>query len=249
MKNKQTFPSEKVTLPSKGLLYPKESPLSKGVIEMKYMTAREEDVLTNQSLIQKGTVIDELLKSLIITPDVDYNDLLVGDKNAIMVAARVLGYGADYSFTYNNEEHSVDLTTIKDKLMDESLVIDGKNEFHFTLPASKVEVTFKLLTHGDENKLSNELKGLKKLNKNATPEVSTRMKHMITSVNGDVETKTIREFVDNNLLARDARDLRNYASKIQPGVDLSFDYEDIRGDLKRVDLPIEVGFFWPDASV
>ena len=99
MEKKQTFPSEKVTLPSKGLLYDKKSPLSKGVIEMKYMTAREEDILTNQNYIQKGTVIDELLKSLIVTPDIDYNDLLVGDKNAIMVAARVLGYGADYTFT------------------------------------------------------------------------------------------------------------------------------------------------------
>ena len=106
-KNKQSFQSEKVTLQSKGLLYPKESPLSKGVIEMKYMTAREEDILTNQNLIQKGIVIDELLKSLIVTPGVDYNDLLVGDKNAIMVAARILGYGADYSFTYNNEQQSI----------------------------------------------------------------------------------------------------------------------------------------------
>ena len=248
-KNKQTFPSEKVTLPSRGLLYSKESPLSKGVIEMKYMTAREEDILTNQSLIQKGTVIDELLKSLIITPGVDYNDLLVGDKNAIMVAARVLGYGADYSFTYNNEQQSVDLTKVEDKLMDESLVIDGQNEFHYTLPTSKIEVTFKFLTHGDERALENELKGLRKLNKNSSPDVSTRMKHMITSIKGDRERKTIREFVDNTLLARDARELRNHASDIQPDVDLSFDYEDIRGDLQRVDIPIEVSFFWPDAGI
>ena len=250
MKEKtNTFPTEKVTLPSKGLLYPKSSPLSKGVVEMKYMTAREEDILTNQSLIQKGTVIDELLKSLIVTKGVDYNDLLVGDKNAIMVAARVLGYGADYTFTYNNEQHTVDLTQVEDKNMDESLVENNENKFYFTLPASKVEVTFKLLIHGDEQKLQNEIKGLKKLNKLNAPEVSTRMKHMITSVNGDSETKTIREFVDNSLLARDARELRNYASKIQPDGDLAFDYEDVRGDLVRVDLPIEVGFFWPDASV
>tara|TARA_R110001592_G_scaffold178075_1_gene418652 strand:+ start:3900 stop:4649 length:750 start_codon:yes stop_codon:yes gene_type:complete len=249
MEKKQTFPSEKVTLPSKGLLYPKESPLSKGSIEMKYMTAREEDILTNQNYIQKGIVIDELLKSLILTEGVDYNDLLVGDKNAIMVAARILGYGADYSFTYNNEQHTINLTEINDKSMDESLIKDSKNEFHFTLPTSKVEVTFKLLTHGDEKTLEAEIKGLKKLNKTSSPDVSTRMKHMITAVNGDVERKTIREFVDNTLLARDARKLRNYSSDIQPDVDLSFDYEDIRGDLQRVDIPIEVGFFWPDASV
>ena len=249
MENKQTFPSEKVTLPSKGLLYPKNSPLSKGVIEMKYMTAREEDILTNQTLIQKGEVIDELLKSLIVTKGVDYNDLLVGDKNAIMVAARVLGYGADYSFTYNNEEHTINLSEIEDKTMDESLIKDGENKFYFTLPTSKVEVTFKLLSHGDEKALEAELKGLRKLNKNASPDVSTRMKHMITSVNSDSEKKTIREFVDTTLLARDARELRNYVADIQPDVDLAFDFEDSRGDLKRVDIPIEVGFFWPDASV
>ena len=249
MEKKQTFPSEKVTLPSKGLLYDKKSPLSKGVIEMKYMTAREEDILTNQNYIQKGIVIDELLKSLIITPNVDYNDLLVGDKNAIMVAARILGYGADYTFTYNNEEQSINLTEVEDKPFDETLITDCKNEFHFTLSASKIEVTFKLLTHGDEKILENEIKGLKKLNKVKTTDVSTRMKHMITSVNGDSERKTIREFVDTTLLARDARELRNYAASIQPDVDLSFDYEDLRGDLKRVDIPIEVGFFWPDASV
>ena len=247
--DKQKFQSEQVTLPSKGFLYPKDSPLSKGVIEMKYMTAREEDILTNQSLIQKGTVIDELLKSLIVTKGVDYNNLLVGDKNAIMVAARVLGYGADYSFTYNNEQQSIDLTKIEDKHMDESLIVDGQNEFSYILPTSKIEVTFKLLTHGDEKVLENELKGLRKLNKNASPDVSTRMKHMITSVNGDRERKTIREFVDNTLLARDARELRNYASDIQPDIDLSFDYEDVRGDLQRVDIPIEVSFFWPDAGL
>ena len=249
MEKKQTFPSEKVTLPSKGLLYPKESPLSKGFIEMKYMTAREEDILTNQSLIQKGEVIDELLKSLIVTSGVDYNDLLVGDKNAIMVAARVLGYGADYEFTYNNEKQKINLTEIKDIPMDESLIEDGKNNFTYTLPTSKIEVTFKLLTHGDEKALENELKGLKKLNKKSSPDLSTRMKHIITSVNGDSERKAIREFVDTTFLARDTRELRNYVAGMQPDVDLSFDYEDSRGDLQRVDIPIEVSFFWPDASI
>ena len=216
---------------------------------MKYMTAREEDILTNQNLIQKGIVIDELLKSLIVTENVDYKDLLVGDKNAIMVAARILGYGSEYSFTYNNETQTINLTEIEDKTMDESLIIDGQNEFSYSLPTSKIEVTFKLLTHGDEKALENELKGLRKLNKNSSPDVSTRMKHMITSVSGDRERKTIREFVDTTLLARDARELRNYSSDIQPDVDLSFEYEDARGDLQKVDIPIEVQFFWPDASI
>ena len=110
---KHQFPTEEVTLPSKGLLYPKESPLSKGVVEIKYMTAKEEDILTNQNYIQKGTVIDKLLKSLIVTP-IDYNDLLTGDKNAILIAARILGYGKDYDFKYQDEDASVDLSELED---------------------------------------------------------------------------------------------------------------------------------------
>jgi hypothetical protein len=243
-----TFPSEEVTLPSKGLLYPEGSPLRKGVIEMKYMTAKEEDILTNPNLIENGTVIDKLLQSLIVTP-IDYNTLLTGDKNAILVAARVLGYGADYTFTYRGEEIDIDLTTIEDKILDESLVVEGKNEFHFTLPTSKVNITMKFLTHADERKIDNELKGLKKLNKNMTSDVTTRMKYIITSVDGDYEQKTIREFVDNQFLARDARELRNYIEKIQPSVDLSYDYEDQRGNVKKIDIPVGIKFFWPDASI
>ena len=243
-----TFPSEEVTLPSKGLLYPEGSPLRKGVIEMKYMTAKEEDILTNPNLIENGTVIDKLLQSLIVTP-IDYNTLLTGDKNAILVAARVLGYGADYSFTYKGEEINIDLTTIEDKIIDESLVVEGKNEFHFILPTSKVNVTFKFLTHADERKIDNELKGLKKLNKNITSDVTTRMKYIITSVDSDHEQKTIRDFVDKQFLARDARELRNYIEKIQPSVDLSYDYEDQRGNVKKIDIPVGIKFFWPDASI
>jgi len=245
---KHQFPTEEVTLPSKGLLYPKESPLSKGVIEMKYMTAREEDILTNQNYIENGTVIDKLMQSLIVTP-IDYNDLLVGDKNAILVAARILGYGKDYNFKYNGEEIEVDLTQIEDKPLDESLLKEGKNEFSFTLPTSKTEINFKFLTHKDEKAIDAELKGIKKLNKNASAEMSTRLKHLITAVNGDYEKKTIRDFVDNQLLAIDSRALRNYITEIQPDTNLTFNYEARNGDFVDIDIPININFFWPDASI
>jgi len=247
-KTKQLFPAEEVTLPSKGLLYPKDSPLRKGIIEMKYMTAKEEDILTNPNLIENGTVIDKLLKSLIVT-DINYNTLLTGDKDAILVAARVLGYGKDYTFNHRGEEINIDLTTIKDKQLDEKLVIDGKNEFSYTLPTAKKEITFKFLTHGDEQKIQRELKGLKKLNKEVTRELSTRMKYVITSIDGDYEQKTIREFVDTQFLARDARELRNYIKKIQPSVDLSYDYEDQSGNTVKISIPVGIGFFWPDATI
>ena len=248
MENKQQFPAEEVTLPSKGLLYPKNSPLSKGVIEMKYMTAREEDILTNQNLIANGTVIDKLLQSLILTK-VKYEDILLGDKNAILIAARILGYGADYHFNYKGENLEVDLSTLKDKMMDESKIIDGKNEFTFTLPTSKKEITFKLLTHGDEIKITQELKGLKKINKDSSNGGTTRMKHTIISVDGNSEISFIRKFVDNEFLARDARELRKYIRKIQPDVDLSYTHEDGRGNPITIDIPVGIQFFWPDATI
>ena len=153
------IPTETVTLPSKGLLYPESSLLAKGQIEMKYMTAKEEDILTNANYIKNGTVIDKLLQSLIITP-IDYNELLIGDKNAILIAARILGYGKDYVVNINNQEINVDLTELKDKTVDETLFKRGVNEFSFTLPNSDNNVTFKLLTHGDEQKIEAEIKGM-----------------------------------------------------------------------------------------
>ncbi len=248
MEQTQQFPAEEVTLPSKGLLYPEESPLRSGIIEMKYMTAKEEDILTNANFIQNGTVIDKLLQSLIVTK-FDYNDLLIGDKNAILVAARILGYGGEYTFTQNGQEYTVNLADLKDKPLDESLVADGKNEFKFTLPTSKIEITFKFLTHKDEKAIATEIKGLTKLNTKGNFSSTTNLKHVITSVNGEYDNKIIRNFVDNQLLARDARELRNYINKIQPNVDLSFEHEDIRGNITTKSIPVGVNFFWPDAAV
>jgi hypothetical protein len=239
------LPTETIELPSKGLLYPEGHPLSNGTIEIKYMTAKEEDILTNQNYIQNGTVLDKLLKSLIVTK-FDYNDLVIGDKNAIMIAARILGYGAEYKFTYNGIEETVDLSEIDNKPLDESLYTKGQNEFTFTLPASNNEITFKFLTHGDEVKISKELEGLKRIKKEESPELTTRLKYIITSINGDQESKTIREFIDQAFLARDARAFREHISKIQPDVDLTFFPS---SSTKSISLPIGINFFWPDANL
>jgi hypothetical protein len=239
--NKLKLPTEVIELPSKGLLYSKDNPLSSGKIEMKYMTAREEDILTNQSYIQNGTMIDKLLQSLIITK-FNYDDLLIGDKNAILIAARILGYGKDYEFTYKGENHTVDLTQLENKPFDESLFTQGLNEFSYTLPHTDTDITFRLLTHGDEKKIQSELKGLKKINQ-SNPEGSTRLKYILTSVGGNRELKDIREFVDNYLLAKDARELRNYIVKIQPDVDLTFFPDSGDGPLP---LPIGPSFLYPD---
>ena len=239
--SKFKFPTEMVDLPSKGLLYSEGNPLSTGKVEMKYMTAKEEDILTNQNYIKKGIVIDKLLESLITSP-INYNDLLIGDKNAIMIAARVLGYGKDYTFMYNGEETTIDLSEIESKLVREDLIVRGKNEFEFTLPHSKNKITFKLLTHGDEKSIDREIEGLKKINKNVSQDLSTRMKHVITSVNGNYETKDVRDFVGNYMLAKDSRALREYIKEVQPDIDLNVTLD----SGEEISLPITMNFFWPD---
>jgi hypothetical protein len=239
--NKLNIPTEIVELPSQGLIYPESSPLSSGKIEMKYMTAKEEDILTNQNYISKGTVLDELIKSLIVS-DINYDDLCVGDKNGILIASRILGYGKDYSFTWGGEEQTIDLTTIENKLIDPKLFKKGVNELTFTLPATNNVITFKLLTGHDEKKIKAEIDGLKKINKNSSTELSTRLKFMITSINGNHDPKDIRDFVDI-MLARDSRALREYIKEVQPDVDLTFFPN---GSGEKVSLPIGLSFFWPD---
>jgi len=246
------LPTEIVTLPSKGLLYPKDSPLSKGEIEMKYMTAKEEDILSNVNFIRQGTVIDKLLQSLIVTP-FNFDELLIGDKNAILVAARVLGYGKDYPFSYTNSrgqevEAVIDLSLVKEKSLDPSLFKEGINEFTFSLPKSGNVITFKLLTHGDEKKIEGEIKGLQKINPNNSYDVTTRLKHMITSVNGDRDQKSIRDFVDNYLLAMESRALREYYAKVTPDIDLKYYPSDESYTGEGITVPVSTNFFWPDAG-
>jgi uncharacterized protein YeeX (DUF496 family) len=234
------LPTEMVELPSKGLAYPEGHPLREGKVEVKYMTAKEEDILTNQSYIEKGTVLDKLLESVVVSK-INIKDLIIGDKNALLIATRILGYGKDYSFSYMGESYDVDLSTLENKEIDESLLSEG-NKFFYTLPSSNIDITFKILDGHDETKIEKEIQGLKKINKNASPELSTRLKYIITSINGDSESRTIRNFVENNFLARDSRSLRNHIKEVQPDVDLTY----ITDSNEEITIPIGISFFWPD---
>lgn len=249
------FPTEVIDLPSKGLLYPADSPLSSGKLEMKYMTAKEEDILTNQNYIQKGIVIDKLLQSLIVSK-VNYTELITGDQNAIMIAARILGYGKDYEvevqdpFSDNKQKVIIDLTTIGPKEYDYESITNGQNEFTFVLPVSKRTITFRLLTHGLDKKIKEDLKGYAKITKNTgiDKELSTRLKTLITSIDGKSDTATINGFVDNELLARDSKALRDEMKKVTPDLDMTFVFTSSEtGETEVMDLPMDSGFFWPNS--
>ena len=236
------FPTEEVELPSKGIVYPKDHPLSSGKIEIKYMTAKEEDILSNQSFIQKGTVLDRLMSSLIVNKDINIDDLIVGDKNAVFVAARVLGYGKNYEVTIKNQSHTIDLSTLDNKEFNTEELEQGKNEFSYTLESTGTVLTYKILTGRDEKAIEREIAGLKKINKESSADLTTRLKHMILSVDGKEEKKDIRDFVDNYLLARDSRAFREHIKKTQPDVNLNYILE----NGEEVAIPIGLNFFWPD---
>ncbi len=218
--NQYGFPTEVLSLPSKGLLYPEDSPLRSGTIDVKYMTAKEEDILTSTNLIAQGKVIERLLESVIVTPNVKLDDLLVGDKNAVMMGTRILGYGSEYNVSVNDPETNeevelqVDLTTLQPKEMEEKLLEKGENKFEFELPNSKRKVEFKLLNGHDEKKIEEALKELEKVEQltGVSSELTTRIKQQLISVDGNTEKSFIDNFVDNEFLALDTRAYRKYVS-------------------------------------
>ena len=243
------FPSEVIDLPSEGRLYPEGHPLKDGKIEIKYMTAKEADILTSANLIKKGVVIDRLLDSLILTKGVKCNDLVLGDKNAIMVAARILAYGPEYRCDVTNPQtgetlnHTFNLADCPFKKLPEEIT---ENKFEIELPISKKKITFKLLNGREEESINKELKASEKINSEVKPELTTRLRHTITSVDGDESQATINNFVQN-LLARDSMYLRKQIKKVTPDIELSQEIE-IGGETVEVDIPMTVGFFWPDSE-
>ena len=215
--NQYGFPTEVLSLPSQGLLYPEDSPLRSGIIDVKYMTAKEEDILTSTNLIEQGVVITKLLESVIADPKVKLDDMLLGDKNALLVGTRILGYGKDYEVmitdpdTNERVEYVVDLTKLKDKKIDTKLYSKGIT-FEFELPNSKRVLNFKLLTQKDEKEIDEIIKDYEKAEKltGVSYNLTTRLKHQIQSVNGKTDQKTIDNFVDNEFLALDTRAFRKY---------------------------------------
>ena len=189
------FPTEVIDLPSKGKVYPESNPLSKGSIEIKYMTAKEEDILASQNLIRKGVVLDKLFESVVVDKDVDINDIVVGDKNAILLATRILGYGSEYQveltdpFSGEQQRTSIDLSKIQVKEIDDS-VLNRENLYEFDLPKTKKKIKFKLLTHKDEKDITAETQALQRLQKgksDVSNEVTTRLKYMIQEVDGKTD--------------------------------------------------------------
>lgn len=244
------FPTEVISLPSKGLCYPESNPLSKGEITIKLMTAKEEDILTSTNLIRKGIQLDKLLESIVVEPGVNINDLIIGDKNAILISSRILAFGPEYAVTINdpneNEpvEVKVDMSQLKIKEIDESK-LNRNNEYEFTLPKTKTPIKFKIMTHGDEIAVNKDIEASEKISKQGN-DIQARYRRLITEINGNREVGYISNYVANQLLAADSKALRKHISEMSPDVDLSFDYTSpFTGETEALRVPLGINFFYP----
>jgi hypothetical protein len=246
------FPTQVISLPSEGKVYSQSNPLSSGKIEIKYLTAKEEDILADRNLINKGIVLDKLLESIVVQAGVNTDDLVVGDKNAIYLAARVLGYGPGYDveitdpFSGERQKVTIDLTAVQTKDIDFSL-LSPENRYSFELP-SGTKIVFKLLTHKDEKDINNEIKALERLTKGkaVSSEVTTRLKYMIVSVNDNSDRGYVNGWVSNQFLAKDVKAFRSYIKEISPDLDMKFQFtSDITGETEALDIPFGIDFFYP----
>lgn len=248
---KSLFPTQIVPLPSKGLVYPLESPLSSGEVEIKYMTGKEEDILTTESYIKSGVVLDKLLQSLIVNPAVlrCYDDLITGDKNALLIAARLYGYGEMYEFetttpSGNTQKVNVNLNDLIAKEIDESK-FTNQNRFSFKLPNAGNNIAFKLLTIGDDRAISERLKKYKVAG-GRDPQLTERLSKMILEVDGNTDTVFIKLFAES-MLARDSRAFREYINSIQPNINMEIELVDeVTGEPFRTNVTLGSSFFWPE---
>lgn len=247
-------PVETIPLPSQGKVYQEASPLfGQETVDIRAMTAREEDILTSRALIKKGTVISELLNSCIMTPGVDVGEMLAGDRNAVMVALRITGYGRTYSAEIScgscgeKSESDFDLAQLPIKRLDIEPSEPGKNVFDFKLPYTGKTVQFKFLTGDDEQDMLQEAERKRKTLRHSKDSlVTSRLQRSIVSIDGVTDRSKIGVFVAN-MPAADSRALRKFIESHEPGVDMqSWTTCELCGHEQEVTMPIGAKFFWPD---
>ena len=246
-------PTEFVPLPSFGLVYSPNSPLHNlKEIEVRYMTAADEDILTSRSLLRSGKAIDAVLKNCILDARINPEELLSGDKNALITFLRVSGYGPEYKVEIDcpsceeTSKYEFDLSQLEMKTLDVEPIEQGENRFHIQLPTG-THIEFKFLNSAEEKEISDAQDRIKRsTNSPVDRNVTTRLKNTIISIDGNTDSSLINQYVDT-LNVRDSRALRKYMEDNTPDIDMKQEFNCPHcGHRGEVDVPISVGFFWPD---
>ena len=250
-------PTEFVELPSRGRFYPEGHSLcGKEEIEIKHMTAKDEDILTSETLIKKGMAIDRLLQNVVVDKSIDIRSMLIGDKNALIVATRMTGYGSDYRTQVRcpacakSVEQTFDLSKYsiyeasEDDVSEHGIVIEKNGTFKLMMPVSKVDVGVKLMNGYDEDRL-NKMAEKKRKNKLPLTSLTDQLRQMIVSVNGDSSGEMISNFIEH-MPARDSRYLRTTYQKVVPNIDMAQEFTCAScGNAQELEVPFTVDFFWP----
>ena len=227
---RKTIPSEIVQLVTRGQVYPKDHPLRSGTIEMRYMTAYDEDILTNPSYMREGVLLDKLLEALIVTP-VDYSTISKIDKNGLIIAARILSYGKDYPVivkdpkTQKELNRVIDLTKILPRQFE--LESDENGEFDYTV-SHDTKLKFRFLSTGDGENLK----------------LSEFLERTITQINETRNLEDIKNFIRYEFLAKDSRPFRTYVANNIPDLDMKYEFEGEDGSTFITGFPIGSDFFW-----
>ena len=247
------IPVESVPLPSRGVIYKSASLFGKETLDIKPMTAKEEDILTSRAYIKNGSVISKLIQSCLSEDSIDPDDLISGDRNALLIALRITGYGADYELEISCPEcgktnkTSFDLTTLPIKRLVVDPVEIGVNEFEVVLPVTKKTVIVKFLTGKDEREMMIITERKKKNGLNTESAITDRLNRSILSIDNISDKNKISMFV-KNMPVRDSLALRRFLDKHEPGVDMKSHMTCTHcHEESEVDLPIGASFFWPDA--
>lgn len=249
------IPVETMPLPSSGLVYPVDSSLyGRETVDIRAMTAREEDILTSKAYLKKGTVITELIRSCLMDKSIDPRDLLTGDRNALMVAIRITGYGSDYDAEVECPEcgtkapHKFELTTLPLKRLEIAPTAPGQNVFEFKLPLSKKIVKFRFLTGKDEEDIMATGEKQKKLGLSSESNVTTNLMYSVVSIDGVEDRAKIAAFV-KVMPARDSLALRNYIKDSEPGIEMKQETScPACGHQEEVNMPLGVNFLWPSSG-
>jgi hypothetical protein len=243
-------PFDVIPLPSKGLLYPGQN----GMVKVEYLTAMDENILTSQNLIKSGKVLEYLLERKIKESPVPMEDLLVGDRNAIMIWLRATGYGEMYPVKLTDPgsgvefDYEINLSELKNKELPDGVEPDERGEFSFDLPKSKVKIKFKLLTVGDEKSIISRSEKYEKVTKSQVSNMLTyRLQAQIKEIDGNRDVNYIQQYV-NVMPAYDSLKFREYSDSIEPGIDMSVEVEGPTGTFQA---PVTIGlnFFWPNVRV
>lgn len=249
------IPLESVPLPSSGKVYSQSSTLYNAeVVEIRPMTTREEDILTSRALLKKGTVITELIKSCLVDRSINPHDLLSGDRNALMVAIRITGYGPDYKTEIECAEcttkspHEFNLGDLPIRRLGIEPTTAGLNLFEFTLPKSRKNVKFRFLTGRDEEEIVTLGEKQKKLGLSIESNITTNLMHSIVSIEGIEDRSKIANFI-KHMPARDSLALRNYMKDNEPGIIMKQETScPSCGHAAEVMMPLSVNFLWPSSE-